>query len=74
MNITELCESLGVSRPELCDLLGVTRQHLQHYVSDATALPAYLTAHLDTLMTLPEGTRAEVIAARLSQYAAATGS
>jgi transcriptional regulator with XRE-family HTH domain len=74
MNITELCDSLGVSRPELCDLLGVTRQYLQHYVPDATALPAYLTAHIDTLMTLPVSTRAEVIAARLSQYASSTGS
>jgi transcriptional regulator with XRE-family HTH domain len=73
MNITELCDSLGVSRPELCQVLGVTRQYLQHYVAGENALPAYLTAHLDTLMSLPADTRAEVIAARLQQYAATTG-
>lgn len=70
MNITELCTALGVNRPGLYTLLGMTRQHLQHYVS-GRQLPPYLSAHIDTLLALPDDTRAQVIEARLAQYASA---
>lgn len=74
MDILQICEAWGISRSKLCLLLGVTRQHLQHYVgAGADPLPAYLSAHIETLAALPEDVRLQVMDVRLAQYASAPG-
>ena len=51
---------------KLCRVLGVRRQHMNHFHA-GRPVPAYVQAHIDTLLLLPADVRARVILEHLSR-------
>jgi len=50
---------------KLCRVLGVSRQHMNHFHA-GRPVPAYVQAHIDTLLLLPADVRARVILEHLT--------
>lgn len=59
-------ELLGLSNPAMCKVLGMSKQHMQHYRKNGAELPAYISAHVDTLLAIPAELRAKIILEKLS--------
>ena len=65
MKVNEALSALGISSGQFCRLMGVTRQYLHHYRSNGIPLPAYIQAHIQTVLILPMDVRAAVFRERV---------
>lgn len=65
MKVNEALSALGISSGQFCRLMGVTRQYLHHYRSNDIPLPAYIQAHIQTVLILPMDVRATVFRERV---------
>ncbi len=64
--LARLAYEAELDNPKLCRVLGVSRQHMNHFYA-GRPVPAYVQAHIDTLLLLPADVRARVILEHLSR-------
>ncbi len=64
--LARLTYEAELNNPKLCRLLGVSRQHMNHFHA-GRPIPAYVQAHITTLLLLPADVRARVIQEHLNR-------
>lgn len=59
--IHDLERATGLDNPGICRLLGVSRTHMNHFRNRGQPVPAYIQAHIDTLLAMTPAALARVV-------------